>query len=175
LLTRFSADDAERVLGWVTSAAEARRWAGLTKWPPPAGILQAWHAEPDVHPFTLTLGGSDGPIGYGEVWLDAEEDEAELARLLIAPTVRGHGYGRQLVELLTDEARRKGFFAVWLRVMPENAQAIACYRSAGFVRATESEEAVFNVGQPCQYTWMRPENALPRQPVPNPQGTPTPV
>jgi ribosomal protein S18 acetylase RimI-like enzyme len=154
-LTRFSVADAERVLDWITSATEAGWWAGATEWPPTTDIFRTWHAEPDVHPFVLTLDGSDGPIGYGEVWVDAEEDEAELARLLIDPAFRDQGHGRRLVALLTDEARRKGFTAVWLRVRPENAQAIACYRGAGFVRASDSEEAAFNVGQPCKYVWMR--------------------
>ena len=54
-----------------------------------------------------------------------------------------------LVSLLTTEARRRGFEDVWLRVRAENEQAIACYRAAGFVRASEAEEAAFNVGQPC--------------------------
>jgi RimJ/RimL family protein N-acetyltransferase len=44
---------------------------------------------------------------------------------------------------------------VWLRVVPQNAAAIACYAAAGFVRATVEEEVEFNEGQPRAYEWMR--------------------
>ena len=50
---------------------------------------------------------------------------------------------------------RCGFENVWLRVVPENAVAIACFRSAGFARASAAEEVAFNAGQPRVNLWMR--------------------
>jgi ribosomal protein S18 acetylase RimI-like enzyme len=139
----------------VTSAEEARLWAGIAEWPVSSDTLANWHVAADVLPFLLALDDDATPVAYGEVWLDAEEDEAELARLLVDPAVRGRGHGRRLVALLTVEARRLGFAEVWLRVRPENAPAIACYRGAGFIRASAADEAAFNIGQPCEYLWMR--------------------
>ena len=153
-LVPFSDDSSETVLAWVLSASEAERWAGVTEWPLPVGLLARFHAEADVHPFLLN--DSEGvSLAYGEVWVDEEEDEAELARLLVDPTQRGQGNGRALVILLVEQARAVGYSDIWLRVVPENTQARACYRSAGFVRASEAEEAAFNVGQPAEYVWMR--------------------
>ena len=94
-------------------------------------------------------------VGYGELWQDRELDEAELARLVIAPAERGHGQGRALTAALADEARARGFGAVWLRVRPENVPARRAYEAAGFARATAEEEAEFNAGQPHVYVWMR--------------------
>ncbi len=36
-------------------------------------------------------------VGYGELWLDAEENEVKLARLIVAPELRGRGLGQRLV------------------------------------------------------------------------------
>ena len=94
-------------------------------------------------------------VGYGEIWEDREENEAELARLVVAPDLRGRGHGRALTRALADEAHRRGFDDVWLRVVPENAAAIRAYEAAGFSRATPEEEARFNVGQRRVYVWMR--------------------
>jgi ribosomal protein S18 acetylase RimI-like enzyme len=94
-------------------------------------------------------------IGYGELWEERELGEAELARLVIAPAFRGAGRGRALTRALADEARRRGFADVWLRVVPENAAARRAYEAAGFARATADQEAEFNIGQPRSYVWMR--------------------
>lgn len=94
-------------------------------------------------------------VGYGELWEDRDLDEAELARLVIAPAVRGVGHGRALTRALADEAHRRGFAEVWLRVVPENDAARRAYEAAGFARATAEEEAEFNAGQPRSYVWMR--------------------
>ena len=95
------------------------------------------------------------PIAYGEVWTDSDENEAELARIIVAPEARGRGVGRRLVTLLVAEAERLGFDEIWLRVVPANAPAIASYTNAGFRRAEPDEEERFNRGQPREYVWMR--------------------
>ena len=55
--------------------------------------------------------------------------------------------GARSTRALADEAHRRGFAEVWLRVVPENAAALRAYEAAGFPRATPEEEAAFNVGQ----------------------------
>jgi len=97
----------------------------------------------------------DRLVGYGELWEDRDEDEAELARLVIAPDQRGRGCGRALTRLLADEARRRGFGEVWLRVIPENLVARRAYEAAGFRRITPEQEASLNGGQPRTYAWMQ--------------------
>jgi ribosomal protein S18 acetylase RimI-like enzyme len=151
-LEPFDPPRAELILGWIRSPEEADAWATVADWPLEPEIFARWHADPDVRPYVFLADGE--PAGYGELWL--EPGEAELARIVVDPGRRGRGLGRRLVELLVAEAAGLGLREIWLRVVPENAPALACYRSAGFVRASEDEETEFNKGQPRAYVWMRP-------------------
>ena len=152
-LAPFRPDHQALVLSWLRSAEEARQWASLDAVPADGSVFERWHAEPWVHTWIALADGA--PAGYGEVWTDDEEHEAELARLIVDPDRRGRGLGRRLVALLAARAAQLGFDDVWLRVAPDNEPAIACYRAAGFVRATAAQEQEFNTGQPQPYLWMR--------------------
>jgi len=158
-LRPFGPPDADRVLGWIGSAEEAFAWAGLRGRSLVPSLFAEWHADPDVHPYVLV--NHAGPCGYGEVWDDPEEHEAELARIVVDPARRGRGIGRELVELLAADAIERGWDDVWVRVLPDNAPALACYRRAGFVAASDEEAASFNAGQPTHYVWMRLERKAP--------------
>ena len=150
-LVAFDDADADAVLEWVR-ADELEAWAGLRE-PPGRDVFRRWHREPGVHPFSFRC--DDRLCAYGEVWEDPEEAEAQVARVVVDPRRRGRGVGRAFVELLAREAVRRGYRAIWLRVLATNASALACYGNAGFVRATPDEEREFNVDQPREYVWMR--------------------
>jgi ribosomal protein S18 acetylase RimI-like enzyme len=116
-------------------------------------VFARWHAEPGVRAYLLTL--DQVPAGYGEIWEDKNDIEAELARLIVDPAVRGRGLGRLLATLLLTEARRLGWADVWLRVVPDNEPALRAYAAVGFARATFDEESAFNIGQPVGFVWLR--------------------
>lgn len=149
----FARADAEVIASWIRSDEEADAWASVRREEVSVERFDEWHADPDVHAFVVRSTGR--VCGYGEVWADPEEGEAELARIVVDPQWRGRGVGRRLTGLLAAEAARLGFDTVWLRVVPTNEAAIACYSAAGFVRASEAEEHSFNHGQPRVYVWMR--------------------
>ena len=94
------------------------------------------------------------PMAYGELWLEAEEDEVELARLIVEPMMRGRGVGRRLVAALVEKAALTGLSGVILRVDPGNAAAVRCYRACGFRDLDAHRNAEWNKGQPATYTWM---------------------
>jgi ribosomal protein S18 acetylase RimI-like enzyme len=145
------------VLGWIGSADELEVWASRRDFPPRRELFHEWHSDREVHPYVLSVAGR--LCAYGEVWEDREENEAELTRIVVAPSERGRGLGRALVHLLSAEAIALGFRDVWVRVVPWNAPALACYEGARFVRATVEEEARFNQGQPYDYVWLsRPQS-----------------
>jgi ribosomal protein S18 acetylase RimI-like enzyme len=150
-LRPFRQDDGPAVMSFIRTAEDAANWASLEEVPEEA-LLARWHADPDVHAFTLVVDGV--PAGYGEIWVDGAEDETELARIVIDPARRCRGLGRQLTRLLAAEAARHGLAETWLRVVPGNAAAISCYRAAGFIRAAAELEASFNIGQRRPYVWM---------------------
>ena len=154
LLLDFRDVHAREIFRWATSIDEVRRWAGSdTGWPVNVSEFQLWHADPDVRPYVLCDG--DTLIGYGEVWLDEAEQEVELGRIIIRPASRGRGVGRRFVRLLLERASLSGFPEAFVRVVPDNRVAIACYRSAGFSLVPESVRVSYNQGQPVDYVWMR--------------------
>jgi ribosomal protein S18 acetylase RimI-like enzyme len=59
---------------------------------------------------------------------------ADIERVAVAPAFQGRGIGRQLTEDLVDAARSRGIEKLTLDVRGDNANAIALYRSMGFVQ-----------------------------------------
>jgi ribosomal protein S18 acetylase RimI-like enzyme len=152
-LRAFRESDAREVARWPTSLDEVRRWAGSDPgWPVDVSVFGRWHADPDVRPYVKC--DDEQPVGYGEVWIDEPEQEVELARIIVSPDHRGQGLGRRLVRLLLDRASLSGLPDAFVRVVPENGPALACYRGAGFSPISELERAEFNRGQPVEYVWM---------------------
>lgn len=150
----FTEDAAELVASWATTAEEARFWCSATAAPVPAATVAGWGRADDVLARMLVVGGR--PVAYGELWIDDEEREVELARLIVDAKLRGQRLGRTLVGHLAGEARDH-YPDVFLRLWPDNAVAEACYRAAGFARMDPETEREWNSGQPSDYKWMRSE------------------
>ncbi len=86
---------------------------------PPAGLL-----------LVARLRG--GPIGCGALRFHGD-DPAELKRLWVAPAARGLGLGRRLLVELEGHARAAGVTRLLLDTNASLVEAIALYRSAGWV------------------------------------------
>ena len=78
------------------------------------------------------------PIGCGALKFHGSEP-AELKRMWVAESARGLGLGRRLLEELEHHAAENGAPAVRLETNKSLVEAIALYRSAGYV-----EVAPFN-------------------------------
>jgi len=145
--------EASMIGGWSVSASETLKWCSSDEHPVDSARILSWWEGPDVQAYV----GVD-PVGtvlaYGELWLDHDEDEVELARVIVAPEARGLGVGRRLVVGLTYQARVTGLSSVILRVTPGNPAAIRCYRASGFRKVDAARSAEWNKGQPATYTWM---------------------
>ena len=153
-LDSLRASDADTVARWATSAEEARGWGGhAVPWPLDSSVVHAWHEHPDVRPFVLRDAGA--LVAYGELWVDDDEQEVELARIIVRPARRGRGVGRMLVTQLLLRAARTGYPAAFVRVVPGNHGALACYRAAGFAPVSAEERLRFNEGQPVDYVWLQ--------------------
>jgi [ribosomal protein S18]-alanine N-acetyltransferase len=158
-LQPFDAIAAPTVSSWAVTAPEVWSWCSRREAPVPPEVIADWSKPDDV----LAYGGwLDGEVvAYGELWLDDDEAEVELARLIVAPSRRGRGLGRELVAGLTVLAQQHQS-KVFLRVDPDNATARRCYESAGFERVSAEDEAEWNVGQPMPYVWMRAARSHPQ-------------
>jgi GNAT superfamily N-acetyltransferase len=106
---------------------------------PPAGLL-----------LVATMEGR--PVGCAALKLHGDAP-AEVKRMWVAPTVRGVGLGRRLLEAVEEEARAAGVTVLHLETNASLTEAIALYRSAGYV-----EVPAFN-DEPYAHHWF--EKRLP--------------
>ncbi|MCW3122747.1 MAG: acetyltransferase [Flavipsychrobacter sp.] len=56
----------------------------------------------------------------------------ELAKLYIAPEMRGKGFGKQLIEKCVESANDFGYEQMYLETMPELKNALGLYEACGF-------------------------------------------
>ena len=92
-LQPFDVARAELVASWAVGDEVVRSWCAVDGDRVPADVVAGWSEADDVEAYLLA--DDDGePCAYGELWLDDEEGEVELARLLVAPEQRGRGVGK---------------------------------------------------------------------------------
>ena len=85
------------------------------------------------------MGGS--PVGH--VQLTPIDETLRIGRLIVAPTVRGQGWGRHLLTVTLEYARELGIERVQLGVLASNTPARRLYESVGFRADPETlEEAI---------------------------------
>lgn len=145
----FDSRWADTVAGWAGDAEATMLWCSLPS--VTSETVETWAASPSVEAYVLR--DADRVVAYGEIWVDTDEQEVELAHLIVDPSRRGSGLGTHLVDGLVEHARRH-YPLVALRVHSRNDTAIRCYRAAGFERVSAAEEAEWNKGQPLDYVWM---------------------
>ena len=75
---------------------------------------------------------SDGSALAGGGWRTAGPMTAEIKRMYVSPAARGCGLGRQLVDALELDARRRGMTEVILETGVRNHAAIALYTGCGY-------------------------------------------
>jgi [ribosomal protein S18]-alanine N-acetyltransferase len=144
-LVPYDGSCAARVVEWCAASPFSREWVPAAT--DPDAVLAGWHTDPDITGYLLLRDGD--PVAYGELWVEVDEDEVELAHLVVDPALRRQGLGRALALELVTSARTLGLATVFLRVSPDNDVGIACYSSVGFVPMSDEEEAEFNAGQPA--------------------------
>jgi len=122
---------------------------------PPAGV------------FLLALAGAE-PIGCGALKFEGGE-LAYLKRMWIADSARGLGIGRRLLSELETHAARRGARAVRLETNRALTEAIALYRSAGYV-----EVPAFN-DEAYAHHWFVKQLDLQTEPLVAPRSHAEPV
>ena len=153
-LRAFEGEHSALVAGWASSAQEVSLLSGRNEYPFPAELMTSWRKVADDIRAYLYYDG-ENPIAYGELWLDDEEDEVELARIIVAPEFRGKGIGTEFVRALLVPALDAGYSDLFLRVRPDNEPAIRTYLRVGFTPVDEALAAEWNTPQPINYTWLQ--------------------
>jgi ribosomal-protein-alanine N-acetyltransferase len=89
-------------------------------------------AEQSTAPAFSDAPGARGEVaGYVVAWTVA--DEAEIANVAVAPSLRGRGFGGRLLDAALHEVERRGAGAVFLEVRESNVAARALYAARRFV------------------------------------------
>ncbi|HEX7996014.1 MAG TPA: GNAT family N-acetyltransferase [Streptosporangiaceae bacterium] len=153
-LRPFRAELAGVVASWAKTEEEVLLWCGARAAPLTAEQVSAWASEDGVQPFGLYR--DHRLVAYGQLWVDDDEAEVELARLIVDPGQRGQGLGQYLATGLARLARAR-HRQVFLRVHPANIAALRCYGAAGFEPVGSDQAAAWNVGQPFEYIWLAPK------------------
>lgn len=154
-LQPFEPGLAEEIATWTTSADEVNAWSSRFDDHVPPEVIVGWSGADDVEAYVGVVDAT--VLAYGELWLDPDEGEVELARLLLEPSRRGRGLGKKLTGLLVERARQAHpeLSHVILRVRPDNTVARHAYVRAGFVELDAAEAKIWNEGQRAEYVWMR--------------------
>ena len=136
--------DLDIILSWVTSEADMVLWSGRTlTWPLDRGQLETYLHNDRRRYWTGLHPNSGEPVGHASLLVDDEARMMRLGCILLDPTARGRGLGRDLI----TAAVRVGFAATELPAMrlgvyAHNVSARRVYESLGFqttgrVRSTE--------------------------------------
>ncbi len=123
--------DVDTLMRWLPQDAEIRNWGGPSfRYPfTRESFFEDIHWERMASYGLVDAAGA--LVGFGQV--DERDGRIHLARLVIDPTCRGVGAGRQLTGLLMDAGRALYAHDEFsLFVYRANEPAYRCYRSLGF-------------------------------------------
>lgn len=116
--------DIEQVAALESEIFTESRWTTEQFWSELAQPTRTYVVVEDPGP------DEQGIIGYAGLFvLGAESDVQTIA---VAPTARGRGIGRVLMEHLMASAREQGATQMILEVRADNEPAIALYQGLGF-------------------------------------------
>jgi len=132
-LRRATLRDVQEVATWITTPRECELWAG-PRLPFPLDRSQLPARIDFEHAGTFALSQGETLLAFGQIVPKAGR-RGHLARVIVAPDLRGQGHGERLIRLLLDQARSQSHLRVSLNVDRENAIAIALYSKLGFREA----------------------------------------
>lgn len=104
-------------------------WSEASWW---AELAQRPRREYLVAESSTSAGSDTKPALLGYAGLDHAGDTADVMTIVVAPSARRAGLGRDLLAALLDRAGRGGAEHLLLEVRADNEPAIAMYRRAGF-------------------------------------------
>ena len=93
---------------------------------------QTWWAELAGRPRRDYVAEVEGAEVLGYAGLDHGGDVADVMTIAVAPSARGRGLGRRLLDELETRARAGRAASVMLEVRADNATAIQLYDRAGY-------------------------------------------
>lgn len=133
ILRPFELRYSSTLISWIPDERSLMLFAGpIWTFPLTEQQILDDHQRRNIQAFVALHNDTNDIIGYGEIHPSVEY--FKLARIIIGRTqYRGHGYGRQLVQLLLDYGHQELKYAQCrLNVFIENTPALSLYQRLGF-------------------------------------------
>lgn len=147
-LRRYKKDDAVEILNWIKNEKEFRLWSAdrYENYPATPSDINKNYAECEKESrfYPLTLEDKGKVIGHLILRNPGEDKEViRLGFIIVDNSIRGKGYGKQLIEYAINYAKEKlGAKVINLGVFTNNEEALRCYKSVGF-KVTEVEKNAY--------------------------------
>jgi putative acetyltransferase len=92
-----------------------------------------YNATPDKRAYFVVL-GDDGEVvgGVGIAEFDGIDNCAELQKLYLSDTVKGRGYGKELMHIAEENAKALGYKELYLETHSCLKAAVGLYEKRGF-------------------------------------------
>lgn len=135
VLRDFRPGDAGTVVSWLRGPDDAVALAGTgAPWPYSPDVLVTAATAPGRHARTLTRGDDPTAVLGHVVVVRVSATTGRLARVVLAPELRGRGHSGAFLALAAEEALRLGIAELALFVVPGNEPALRAYAAAGYRR-----------------------------------------
>lgn len=139
-LKPFSTEHFAVLSGWFDNERELAQWGGPGFSHPLdasqlAPLLQAGHGDRPERLCWMAEDESSSPVGHVQLVYDWQNGVARIARVVLAPAMRGKGFAAPMLKLVLDKAfSEEAIDRVELNVYTWNEPAIRTYAKLGFVR-----------------------------------------
>ncbi|MGD6957218.1 GNAT family N-acetyltransferase [Rossellomorea aquimaris] len=121
-------EDEPVIKGWLNEPKDCKYVTGRQVYS--SDMFNSWYEAHDQFGYIFEEGSKC--IAYGEIWIDEEEKDIELAHIVVHPSLRNKGLGKRFIKELLEECKIYPFEWVYMRIEPGNVQAIQCYKGVGF-------------------------------------------
>ena len=117
---------------------------GTAYFDPQLDCLSAYYkAEPEKRAYFIALDENDKIIGgVGIAEFDGLCDCAEIQKLYLDDSSKGKGYGKELMKIAENEARKSGYKQLYLETHSNLTAAIYLYEKSGFKQIDRPKETV---------------------------------
>ena len=136
IIRTFKKEDAPIILGWIKNKTDLRKWSAdrYRDYPATPDEMTQLYAPDNMTP--LTAEDENGNvIAHIAIRIPdiANHKAVKLGFIIVDDSLRGKGYGKELIRQTIDYARKNlNATSISLGVFKNNPPALHCYESVGF-------------------------------------------